>query len=227
MDKDSFDKETDDEVAIDFSKIKSGAKKFFKNLGGNEKKDDFQVDVNSFFKKYKHWLIPIALILVAIIVSSHFRMMPSTLPVTDDWAKNTVNDFYKQQITSQVNQQYPSLPQQNRDSLIDQELTKQFRDNKARIDQDIVTLSNQYKANFQDENGDTYLLAIDPYLWYSQARNVINHGHLGDKIIDGESYFSLRDGRLDKKSNLQLHPYIAAYLFKFLHFYYFYNFNNF
>ena len=230
----------EDEIAIDFSEIKNKAKNLFKGFKKKAKKeiksfkedeqeeskrnkeDEISFDfkkVTSFTKKNSRWLIPLMLIFIAIFVSSYFRMMPSDLPITEGWAENTVNNFYQNQIKDQINQQYPNLPEQNKAALVNKEFQNALKENKEQIKRDITQISQQYKANFQDENGETYLLAIDPYLWYSQARNVINHGHLGDKLIDGEQYFSLRDGRLDKKSSVQLHPYIAAYTYKFLHFF--------
>lgn len=215
---------------INFSEVKEKTKNFFKNIKhrnkdnknhpnyGTKKDDEINfVTIKDFGQKNSKWLIPLVLILIAIITSTHFRMFPSNLPITDNWAGNTVNNFYRNEITNQINQQYPHLPAQNRDALVNQEFQKFIEENEGRMEQEKAQLSQQYKANFKDENGDTYLLAIDPYLWYSQARNIINYGHLGDKIIDGKPYFSLRDGRLDKKSSIQFHPYIAAYLYRFLH----------
>ncbi len=221
----------EDEIAIDFSKIKKNLRSIFsKRKTGQEDKghhsdedtsseDDVSVDITkatSFAKENAKWLIPLLFILLAIGVSTYFRMMPSHLPITDGWAENTVSDFYRSNIVNQINQQYPHLPEQNRNVLVQKEWDKFLEQNQEQIDRDISQLSQQYKTQFQDENGDTYLLAIDPYLWWSQARNVVRHGHQGDKFVDGESRFSLRDGRLDKGSTFQLHPYFAAYLYKFL-----------
>jgi len=229
-------KANDDNEVIDFIKIKNKTKNFFRNLTKKEKskntpqnnfkenKEDEEISfefnkITIFCKNNSKWLIPLIFILIALFTSTHFRMMSSDLPITDEWAENTVNNFYKQQITQAINQQYPNLPQANREVLISKELQKNLIENKEQVYKDIKQLSQQYKANFKDEKGDTYLLAIDPYLWYSETKNVINHGHLGNKIIEGESYFTLRDGRLDKTASVQLHPYIAAYLFKFLNFF--------
>lgn len=215
------EEEKEDDQAIDLKEIKDKTVNFFKNLKSKPKQEEKEdsidfINIISFCKNNSKWLIPLTLILIAIFVSTYFRMMPADLPITDDWAENTVYNFYKSRISSQIAQQYPNLPQQNRDALVSKEFEKVLEENKEQLEIDKASLSQEYKKNFQDENGNTYLLAIDPYLWYSQARNVINHGHLGDKLIDGEPHFSLRDGRLDKKSSVQLHPYIAAYLYKFL-----------
>jgi len=219
------EKNKDDEE-INFSEIKNKTISFFKNLRGEkdphekkEKSDSKEINIINFTKKNSKWLIPLVFILIAIFISSFFRMAPSSLPITDKWAEDSVYRFYRNGISDQINQQYPNLPQQNREALIEKEFQKNLEENKERIKAEVEKTSQQFKANFQDQNGDTYLLAIDPYLWYSEARNVVNYGHLGNKIIDGESYFTLRDGRFDKDTGLQLHPYIAAYLYKFLHFF--------
>ncbi len=226
-----------DDIAIDFSALKAKVKGMFKkerektremphssrehsSTGSTE--DTFSIDLKEImvlWNKHKYWIVPTILLLIAIVTSTYFRMMSSSLPITDDWAENTVDNFYRNTVANKINQQYPNLPERNRNTLIDAEFQKLLEQNKEQVERDKAQLSQQYKAQFQDDHGDTYLLAIDPYLWFSQARNVLRHGHLGDTIIDGGSYFSLRDGRLDKRSSFQLHPYIGAYLYKFLHFF--------
>jgi dolichyl-phosphooligosaccharide-protein glycotransferase len=211
---------------VDLSIIKNKLKSFFNHEKKAEvetehkpkdKNDSIDIkNILDFTKKNSKWLIPVLFIFIAIFISSFFRMMPSDLPITDNWAEDSIKNAYKNQIEAQINNEYPNLPQQNRDTLIDQEINKLISGNKQEYERNLRAVSQQYKSRLQDENGDTYLLAIDPYLWFSQARNVINNGHLGDKKVDGQSYFTLRDGRLDKKSSVQLNPYFGAYLFKFL-----------
>ncbi|MBI2573078.1 hypothetical protein HYV86_04425 [Candidatus Woesearchaeota archaeon] len=180
-------------------------------------KSDETVDVKNLWTKHARWIIPLFLILLAFGLSTFFRMQTSELPITDEWARQTVHNMYRNQIQTQVAAQYPNLPPQNLNSLVDQEFSKAIEQNKDRVEQDIQFLSEQYRSQYQDEKGDTYLLEIDPYLWYSEARNYLAHGHLGDEIKDGVSYFSLRDGRIDKKVSVQLNPYLGAYLYQFLH----------
>ncbi len=223
--------------SIDLADVKKKATNFFKDMkrslipgkkntsshkpnispGPHKKVEGASISsVITFTQKHKKWLIPLVCILIAILLSTHFRMMSSTLPITDSWAENTVEGFYQNQITNQINQQYPNLPNQNKNALIEQELSSFREANSDQIKGEIAQISREYKSNFQNDNGETYLLAIDPYLWYSEARNYVEHGHLGDTLIDGESYFSLRDGRLDKKVSTQLNPVAGAYLYKIL-----------
>ena len=216
------DFEEDDGFDIDFSGLKQKAKGLFsreqtEREEKEEEDQEFSFNVSNIFtKKNAKWLIPVLCIIIAIVVSTNFRFQSSYLPITESWAENTVEDFYRNNIQNQINQQYPNLPQQNREALIQRHYQEAREQNKQQIEQEIQTLANQFRSQFQDENGDTYLLAIDPYLWYGEARNVLRHGHLGDVMVNGESHYSLRDGRLPKKSSIQLHPYVGAYLFKLL-----------
>ena len=215
-------KDESEDLSVDFKELKNKAIGLFKGFKTDKnvdskksedeeenKDEDISFDfkkVSSFTKNNAKWLIPLVLILIAILFSTYFRVMPSDLPITDDWAESTVYNFYQQQISNQINQQYPNLPEQNRQSLVAKEWAKQLKDSKDQINYDIKQLSNQYKANFQDENGQTYLLAIDPYFWYGQARNQINNGQPGTEMVDGQSIYYLRNGR--EGTPLELHPQV-------------------
>ncbi len=208
-----------EEDELNFSELKGKVKSFFRKRPAKQQEEEFSIDIKGFWNQHKRWLLPVLLIAIAIGFSTYFRMQASSLPVTERWADNTVTNFYQTNVRNQVEQQYPNLPAQNKDALVERQWQEFREQNKKQIEGEIHQVSEQYKAQFKDENGETYLLAIDPYLWYSLTKNVVEFGHTGDKIIDGRSHFSLRDGRLDKLNSKQLHPYIAAYLYKFLHFF--------
>ncbi|HIJ11244.1 TPA: hypothetical protein HA278_04260, partial [Candidatus Woesearchaeota archaeon] len=144
-------KENDDTDLIDFSGITKKATTFFSDMKAklknkkkgeptqshaaredSESKDTSSFDITtviSFSKKHAKILIPIALILIAILVSTHFRMMSSDLPITDQWAQNTIDTNLQNQLQNQIAQQYPHLPQANREALVRQELDTLYTDN--------------------------------------------------------------------------------------------------
>lgn len=210
--------EDDEAVSIDFGKIGRRVKGLFK---GEKKEEGDSVNVkdslggvSKFFKQNKYAL-PVLLILIAIFFSTFFRMYPATLPATDDWAEDTIERNYKNQISDQINQQYPNLPSANKNVLIENEYQKVLSEKKDEIDKNIEETSNYFKSRFQDENGDTYLLAIDPYFWYNHARNYVENGHLGDSYKDGESWNSQRQGRIGKPITAEkFHPLLEAWSFK-------------
>jgi len=157
------------------------------------------------------WILLLILVAFAAI---WYRAYPIYLPSTDDWAEKTVNDFYKEQISNQINAQYPNLPEQNKAQLIEAEYLKLKETQSETIDTQIEETSQRYKEELQDDEGQTYLLAIDPYVWYGYSRNYLNNGHYGDEIIDGESWYMLRNGRQGKKAALSMLPFLTVINYK-------------
>ena len=144
-------KDDDDmELSFDFGKVT----KFFKSSKEEIKEIGEEISVNwgnliSFFKKYG--IIFIALI--PIVLSIYVRMQAGFLPITDDWAVNSVINGIKSQIRSGIDQQYPNLPDANKNALVDTELQKVLSQSKGQIDEQIKATSNYFKAFFQDESG--------------------------------------------------------------------------
>jgi dolichyl-phosphooligosaccharide-protein glycotransferase len=224
------DQEDNEELSIDFKELKNKALGFFKGLNTNYKskekeskesksqdknEEEISFDmkkVSSFAKNNAKWLIPVALILIAMFASIYLRTMPLSMPITDDWAENTVNNFYQQQISNQINQQYPNLPEQNRQSLVAKEWAKQLNNNKDQIKFDIEQLSQQYKDIFRDEQGQLYLLGIDPYHYYRVTSNVLNYGHPGTIIKEGKSWDEFVLAPVGIKAEKEFHSYFGALL---------------
>ncbi len=207
----------DDEVSIDFSKIKN-IKNIFKRTEERESDEEVSVDfkkISDFFVKHK----VLVLLLIPIFLSIFLRVQPAYLPVTDEWASNSVVNDLRSQIRSQINQQYPNLPSQNRDALVENELQRLLKEQKSQIDQQIEATSNFFKSRLQDDAGQTYLLAIDPYFWMRHAKNIIEHGYPGDEIrdeVEWDNHMYAPSGR-GLPSDM-FHAYFEAYLFKFLSF---------
>lgn len=223
--KEILEEDKDEEVSIDFSKIKSffkGKKEKIETQNDEEININFKESINStltFIKK--HQLV--FLILIPILLSIFFRAYPISLPVTDEWAENSVYNNIKAGIESQVNQQYPNLPDTNKQLIIDSQFEKILEEEGSQIDSQIAGTSNYFKSKMQDESGQTYLLAIDPYLWYGEARNYLNNGHFGDEFVDGQSWYSLRNGRpgklvesFDSPGSSIINQLFAVYLYKAL-----------
>ena len=110
----------EEEIAVDFSKIKNIFKRGKKAEG---KKEGSEEDISFDFKKAadylnqrKNILIPLALILIAVYFSVSLRLMPAYLPITDDWARGSVYNYFREQIKVQIDQQYPNLPDANKES---------------------------------------------------------------------------------------------------------------
>ncbi len=214
----------DEEISIDFGKIKN----FFKGLKEKkpeEEKDEEEISLNirktmDFFSKYKKILLPAVLITIAIFFSIYLRIQPAYLPATDNWARNAAYNQIRASIRSQIDQQYPNLPDANKDSLVEQEFEKLLKEQKSQINQQIEATSNYFKTRLQNDKGQTYLLAIDPYFWMRHAKNVLENKHPGDIIKDGVPYDNHMYAPLGRRIPPDMfHAYFEAYLYKFISFF--------
>ena len=214
----------DEEISFDFSKIKNIFKRS-KEKKSEEEKDEEEISLDvkktvDFFNKHKKVFIPTLLIIITIFLSVYLRVQPAYLPATDDWARNSVYNQIKSSIKGQIDQQYPNLPDANKNSLVDAEFKKILKEQKAQINQQIEGTSDFFKTRLQDDKGQTYLLAIDPYFWMRHAKNVLENGHPGDELRDGRPYDSYMYAPVGRGIPPDMfHAYFEAYLYKFLHFF--------
>ncbi len=167
------------------------------------------------FRKY---FIIVALLIIIVLFGLFIRLQPITLNVTDDWARNSVYSFYRSNIESQINSQYPNLPQQNKNVLIDKTFSDFLNTNSARIEQEIAQSAQSFKTRLQynaDGETQTYLGDLDSYYYLRQARNIINKGTACDAMVDGVCYDTYLVAPLGAPLNVvSLHPYAIAFLYK-------------
>ena len=203
------------ELSFDFSKIK----KFFKSGGEEAKGDEIHINwskIEDLFRKYG--IVFIALI--PIILSIYIRMQAGFLPITDDWAANSVINNLKSQIRSSIDQQYPNLPDANKNALVETELQKAIDGNKQQIDQQIKATSAYFRSFFQDESGKIYMPDIDPYYWFRYAKNIVEHGYPGDILKDGRSFDTHQLAPIGRFVVPDVfHSYSWAYFYKFVNFF--------
>lgn len=181
--------------------------------------DEEELDLSQMWKSTKSFMKKhsvLFLLLIPIILSVFLRIMPVYLPVTDDWAQNTVRQNMQSDIASQVNSQYPNLPQQNKQKLINEEMNKQIQQNPELYQDAIEQASNFYKSQLKDDNGQTYMLAIDPYYWVYFAKNILENGHTGDTLKDGRPWTYKQQAPIGGSVKPELHMYTDAYFYKFI-----------
>ncbi|MFC1727916.1 STT3 domain-containing protein [Nanoarchaeota archaeon] len=208
----------EEEISINLDKIK----KFFKGSKTREKSSTDEVSID--FKKIKNFIIKnktVFLILIPLFFAIFLRVYPAYLPITENWAEKSVYDYYGSQIKAQINQQYPNLPDKNKQVLINQQLEQIIKQNEAGVNEQIKQTAESFKSRFQDESGQTYLLAIDPYTYYRYTRNKVENGHVGDVLKDGEPYDNHMLAPIGRPTKTNLHIEIEYYLYKIIH-----TFNN-
>ncbi len=235
------DKQSEEDLSIDFSRVGKKIKNFFNKTFFNKtepaekvislsphshapaESEELSLDfdkVKDFAKKNAKWLIPLLLIVIAFSFSFYLRTMPERLPITDDWAQSTVYNFYKGQIANQIGQQYPNLPEANKQIMVDKEFQNTISQNKDAIDQQITSTSERFKAQLQDSTGQTYLVGIDPYLWYGMAKNYLKYGQMGNAVDEnGDQRYTLRNGREGYGMNFHFHTFIIVVIYNIVHFF--------
>ncbi len=205
-------KEKDDEFSINFSKIKNIFKSNEKQSSDDEMPIDYDKAIN-FFKKYG----VIFIALIPIILSIYIRMQGAYLPFTDNWAADTVINSIRGQIQDSINQQYPNLPDANKNAIVQTELQKVIDDRKDQIDATITAYSGSFKQFYQDDQGNNYMPDIDPYYWVRYAENIAKNGHPGDILKEGLPYDDHQLAPLGRPVAADMfHSYSLAYFYKVL-----------
>ncbi|PIO03351.1 hypothetical protein COT48_05300 [Candidatus Woesearchaeota archaeon CG08_land_8_20_14_0_20_47_9] len=153
--------------------------------------DEVSIDfkaIGQFLLKYK----TVILLLIPLILCVYLRMIPADAPYTEEWARTSVADYYKSQIRAQINEQYPNLPDANKNALVEEEFQRLQKGQGQTMDQQIKQTADYYRSVLQDENGNYYMPDIDPYYWFRYAKNILEHGHPGDILkvnpADGKTY---------------------------------------
>ena len=164
----------------------------------------------------KTYLVPL-LLLIPILLSVGFRVQPFFLPITDEWAETTVHSNIKSNLATQINMKYPELPSNNFNIILEEQFSDFLETHGAEINQQIEGTSASFKSRMQDENGQTYLLAIDPYLWYGNAKNYLEYGQFGNTKQDGEDWYDLRNGRLGRHPGIPFNSIITVLVYKIIH----------
>ena len=167
------------------------------------------------FKK----VLLILLILIPVVLTIIIRLQPQYLPVTDQWAQSSVESYYKNAITQQVNSQYPNLPTANKNDLVSKQLSDYEKTNADQVKLQVQQTSAYFKTGFQYiENNRTYTFLgdLDSYFWLRQAKNLEEKGMICDVIKNGACWDDHMIAPIGTSTSPSLHPYAIFYFHKIL-----------
>ncbi|MBW3012016.1 hypothetical protein KY311_02440, partial [Candidatus Woesearchaeota archaeon] len=185
-----------------------------------EHKTEEIVDLKSFKNIFKSdkllKFLPVALIIIALFFSVFFRMTPSYLPLMDKFAEDSIENSLKNQIASEILKESPNLPPDTLSREVDRRLQIELQANKDQVRASVAQLANNFREKLKDDDGQTYLLAIDPYTYYRRAGNILKNGHVGDTLVNGAPYNTHMEAPIGKFDRASFHPYFEAYLYKAL-----------
>jgi len=168
-------------------------------------------------KKYA-WVL---FLLVPLFLTIFLRVQPVYYPWAESTAKQQVEKQAYAQITQQLKTQFPYLTDQEISIQAIQkiQIEKEKSAETSAYHIEVNRLSKEIRDYFQDERGQTYLFGIDSYQYYRYTKNVVENGHMGDEIRNGESYDTLMRAPKGKVVGRSLHPYFSAYVYKFVRFF--------
>lgn len=233
--------EPEDELSVDFSKIADWFRgKPEHHAAGSQDKDELGID----FGRIVGWVKahPVLVVLLLVLI---FQFVPNRLvvagkdwylpwggmwmrleaqdfPPANGWAKNHVYTTLKNQIAEAVNRQYPNLPDERKNRLVDEQWAKLYEQQKSQIEQQVASIAQQIRSFWQyEENGRSYLYMpdIDPYQWLRYARNYIDHGHVGDELRDGKPWDTHMVAPLGTVAVDEFHPRFIAWTYKIMKFF--------
>src|SRR3989338_1027823 len=171
-------------------------------------------------KSISHFFVrcwPYFLVIIPIVIVIFVRYQSIGLTIADDWAEDNVRNFFRDQIKSQVSQQYPDLPEANLEKITGEQFIKFAEENKKIIDKQIALNTEQYKDFFQYESGShsyPYIGDIDSYYWLRQAKNIVEKGYNCDVIENGICYDTYTLAPEKVRLPKSLHPYSIAFVYK-------------
>jgi len=217
-----------EEISFDIKKVKgifSKIKKGVLETPKNEDPDSIDFSkIKKFVIKNHTLLILLLLITIQLVPNAGFwpwggiwmRMQTQNLPQIDNWAENSVNNFYKTQISNQINKQYPNLPANNKNKLIEKEFNTFLKETPSQINSQIKNTAEQFRERFQYEKDGkkyTYMPDIDPYTYLRFARNKIKTGKFEDTIKDGVYWDDHSLAPLGRDLNINFHHHFLVLVY--------------
>ncbi len=158
-------------------------------------------------------ITPFILLIVVLGLNTYLHLFPAYFPQLKKQAKLNIENQAFRQASQFVQHKYPNFNRLLQEKIIkgivkDGKAKQRFRD---AIEKEYQRL----KGPYQDEDGQTYFLEVDPYCRLRFTRLVLENGYPGNKKIDGEVYDTFM---LAPKGSPVPPPrflyYCSAYLYK-------------
>jgi asparagine N-glycosylation enzyme membrane subunit Stt3 len=229
--------EKGDDISIDFSKITG----FFKKkqhapaAGG---KDELGVDFSGawgWVKKHPVLVILTILLLIQFVPTKvhafdrdfyapwggvWMRLHVQDIPAADGWASDHVTTILRNQIKSGIDQQYPNLPDDRKNKMVDEQWAELYKQQGTQIQQQIEAVRQQIQAFWKyEDNGQqyTYMPNIDPYTYLRYARNMLEKGHIEDERKNGVLWDNHMNSPVGGDIVPELQVYMLVWLNKLSH----------
>jgi len=180
-----------------------------------EKNDDeLRDNVIKYYQMIKPYLF-ILLLLIPLGISYDLRTTSLTAPSLEDHAAQYVHDTIYDNIKKDLIAKNPLLPPDRLEAETQKAYNNLLSTNGDDIKTQVELVYKSLLSNIQDDSGQTYLSAIDPYFWLRFTENYINTGHVYDELKDGrgwDNHMLAPDGR--PVPGDMFHAYFQATVYK-------------
>lgn len=216
---------TDEDLSLDLSSLTSPFKKLF---GGKSKtshpaehhkhdEDSKDEGIAISWEGAKKFIITyhlLFLLLVPMYIAYDLRIQTVDLPITEQWARDTINNNYRNAINQQIVRQYPNLPEAQRSELVTEQFNQLVAQQKDQIEAQIKNQAAYFKTRFNDEHGHTVLLDIDSYAYYRETWNLLTYKHPGNSVMNGTNWDTYIMAPMGVPAGENLHNYLAVWEYK-------------
>ena len=168
-------------------------------------------------KRQAQTIIITALILVSMFFSVYFRSYPATLPIADTWAHTSTTNSIKSQVQASIDQQYPNLPADRKATLVDQQLQAVLKQQKDTLKQQEEQQAAYIRSRLQNDDNQTYLLAIDPYYYARRVDNIVRTGTVCDTYVEDQCWDNHMVAPIGKPTEPDFHSGFSAVVYKVVH----------
>jgi len=160
----------------------------------------------------------ISIILIVLICSFVFylKIYAISLSDLDEVAENEVKKEIESSIRQQVEWYYPNLTPLQREKIISKEIKHYFKTNEHGIKYKIKERAQLKKSFYQNQFKHTYMFGIDSYYWLRLTNNLIEKGHIGDRLIGKINYDDLVDVPIEESLERSLHLWLGKFIYSAL-----------
>ena len=139
----------------------------------------------------KKYLLPVIFLFFVLGVNLYFRAFPAYFPQFKTLARNTVEDKIVEQIADGIDKKYPASEAFLKEKLVEGELAQYRRTHKPQIDKQIRDEYLKLSGQYQDAQGQTYLMELDGWHWGRYVENIVRTGRPGDTVKAGKEIDAL------------------------------------
>jgi dolichyl-diphosphooligosaccharide--protein glycosyltransferase len=169
--------------------------------------------------KYLQAGIIVALILISMFFSIYFRSYPATLPIADKWAEDSIKNSLRSQVTASVNAQYPNLPADKKAPLVEEQINLVLEQEKEAFAEQKKIQADYIRSQLQNDEGQTYLLEIDPYYYLRRVENKLETGVSCDTYNEGLCWDNHMFAPVGAETSEDYHSIISTFVYRIVSFF--------